>query len=88
VAQEGEESSDDRCRQAGEDIVGDHAPAVRERLDASDRSRFGDIENPEGQAYEWFVANDREGRDAGPHAALPDLAADHGLPMLDASKKH
>jgi CRISPR-associated protein (TIGR03986 family) len=41
----------------------------------------------EGQAYEWFVANDREGRDAGPHAALPDLADDRGLPMLDAPNK-
>lgn len=38
----------------------------------------------EGKAYEWFVANDRTGRDAGPRACLPDLANDSGLPMLDA----
>jgi CRISPR-associated protein (TIGR03986 family) len=40
--------------------------------------------HPEGKAYEWFVANDRTGRDAGPRACLPDLANDPGLPMLDA----
>lgn len=40
--------------------------------------------HPEGQAYEWFVANDRTGQNAGPQASLPDLAADSGLPMLDA----
>jgi CRISPR-associated protein (TIGR03986 family) len=40
--------------------------------------------HPEGKAYEWFVANDREGRDSGPHQALDDLATDTGLPMLTA----
>lgn len=40
--------------------------------------------HPEGKAYEWFVANDREGREAGPHQALDDLATDSGLPMLAA----
>jgi len=40
--------------------------------------------HPEGLAYEWFVENDRTGRDAGPAACLPDLANDPGLPMLDA----
>jgi CRISPR-associated protein (TIGR03986 family) len=37
--------------------------------------------HPEGKAYEWFVANDRERR-----CALADLADDHGLPMLEAPK--
>ncbi len=40
--------------------------------------------NPEGRAYEWFVANDRTGQNAGPQVSLPDLATDSGLPMLDA----
>jgi len=38
--------------------------------------------NPEGLAYEWFVANDRTGHNRGPQVSLPDLANDHGLPML------
>jgi CRISPR-associated protein (TIGR03986 family) len=40
--------------------------------------------NPEGLAYEWFVANDRTGHNGGPRVSLPDLANDSGLPMLDA----
>jgi CRISPR-associated protein (TIGR03986 family) len=40
--------------------------------------------HPEGQAYEWFVANDRTGAQGGPHVSLSDLAGDPGLPMLDA----
>jgi hypothetical protein len=40
--------------------------------------------NPEGLAYEWFVANDRTGQHGGPKVSLPDLQADTGLPMLDA----
>ena len=40
--------------------------------------------NPEGLAYEWFVANDRTGQNGGPQVSLPDLATDDGLPMLDA----
>jgi hypothetical protein len=40
--------------------------------------------NPQGLAYEWFVANDRTGQHGGPQVSLPDLAADTGLPMLDA----
>jgi len=43
--------------------------------------------HPEGLAYQWFVANDRTGRDAGPQVSLPDLAADSGLPMLDAPRQ-
>jgi len=43
--------------------------------------------NPEGLAYEWFVANDRTGRDSGPQVCLPDLASDYsGLPMLESKK--
>jgi hypothetical protein len=38
--------------------------------------------HPEGQAYEWFVANDRTGAQRGPRVSLPDLATDKGLPML------
>jgi CRISPR-associated protein (TIGR03986 family) len=40
--------------------------------------------HPEGQAYEWFVANERTGAQGGPRVALRDLANDPGLPMLDA----
>lgn len=43
--------------------------------------------HPEGLAYQWFVVNDRTGRDAGPQASLPDLATDSGLPMLDAPRQ-
>lgn len=39
--------------------------------------------HPEGKAYEWFVANDRAGKNAGPHLSLPDLINDQGLPILD-----
>jgi CRISPR-associated protein (TIGR03986 family) len=38
--------------------------------------------HPDGKAYEWFVANDRERR-----CALADLAEDTGLPMLEAPDK-
>jgi CRISPR-associated protein (TIGR03986 family) len=40
--------------------------------------------HPEGKAFEWFVANERTGRDGGPKLALLDLASDEGLPVLDA----
>lgn len=40
--------------------------------------------HPDGQNFEWFVANDRTGQNGGPQASLPDLATDLGLPMLDA----
>jgi CRISPR-associated protein (TIGR03986 family) len=43
--------------------------------------------HPEGLAYEWFVANDRTGRNGGPQVSLPDLATDDGLPMLDAPRR-
>lgn len=42
--------------------------------------------HPEGRAYEWFVANDRTGRDPGPGLSLPDLPKDGGLPILPAPK--
>lgn len=37
--------------------------------------------HPDGLAYEWFVANERT--NTGPRLALPDLASDRGLPLLD-----
>ncbi|MEP7341947.1 MAG: TIGR03986 family CRISPR-associated RAMP protein [Acidobacteriota bacterium] len=40
--------------------------------------------HPEGKAFEWFVANERTGRDGGPKLALLDLENDEGLPILDA----
>lgn len=43
--------------------------------------------NPEGLAYEWFVANDRTGQNGGPQVSLPDLSTDNGLPMLDAPRR-
>jgi CRISPR-associated protein (TIGR03986 family) len=39
--------------------------------------------HPEGKAFEWFVANERTGRDGGPKLSLPDLATDEGLPILE-----
>ncbi len=39
--------------------------------------------HPEGKAFEWFVANERTGRDGGPKLALPDLVNDEGLPILE-----
>ncbi|GIW92470.1 MAG: hypothetical protein KatS3mg110_0511 [Pirellulaceae bacterium] len=38
--------------------------------------------HPEGKAYEWFVENDRTGRNGGPNLCLPDLHRDTGLPIL------
>lgn len=43
--------------------------------------------NPEGLAYEWFVANDRTGQNGGPQVSLPELLTDDGLPMLDAPRR-
>lgn len=40
--------------------------------------------NPEGLAYEWFVANDRTGHNGGTQKSLPDLADDFGLPIFNA----
>jgi len=40
--------------------------------------------HPEGKAFEWFVANERTGRQGGPKLALPDLVEDDGLPVLEA----
>ena len=39
--------------------------------------------HPEGKAFEWFVANERTGRDGGPKLALPDLENEKGLPILE-----
>jgi len=40
--------------------------------------------HPEGKAFEWFVANERTGRDGGPKLALSDLVSDEGLPILES----
>jgi hypothetical protein len=40
--------------------------------------------HPEGKAFEWFVANERTGKQGGPKLALPDLVDDDGLPILEA----
>lgn len=41
--------------------------------------------HPEGKAFEWFVANEREERRHPKFAlALPDLVNDEGLPILEA----
>ncbi len=40
--------------------------------------------HPEGKAFEWFVANERTGREGGPKLALPDLEDEEGLPILEA----
>ncbi|HMX26912.1 MAG TPA: TIGR03986 family CRISPR-associated RAMP protein [Blastocatellia bacterium] len=39
--------------------------------------------HPEGKAFEWFVANERTGRQGGPKLGLPDLVTDEGLPILE-----
>jgi CRISPR-associated protein (TIGR03986 family) len=39
--------------------------------------------NPAGESFQWFVANDHPG----PQVSLPDLAADSGLPMLNARRQ-
>ncbi len=39
--------------------------------------------HPEGKAFEWFVANERTGRESGPKLALSDLTNDEGLPILE-----
>ena len=43
--------------------------------------------SPEGCNYEWFVANDRTGYDAGPGEALRSLASDDGLPILSSPQQ-
>lgn len=40
--------------------------------------------HPEGKAFEWFVANERTGKQGGPKLALPDLESDEGLPILES----
>ena len=40
--------------------------------------------HPEGKAFEWFVANERQPGDA---IGLPDLVDDHGLPCLTTGKE-
>jgi hypothetical protein len=38
----------------------------------------------DGKNYEWFTSNEKVGRDAGPHCALPDLGdPDRGLPYFE-----
>lgn len=39
--------------------------------------------HPEGKAFEWFVANERTGKQGGPKLALPNLVDDEGLPILE-----
>lgn len=38
--------------------------------------------HPDGKSFEWFVANERTGKQAGPKLSLPDLENDKGLPIL------
>lgn len=38
--------------------------------------------HPEGKAFEWFVANERTGKQGGPKVALPPLWEETGLPIL------
>lgn len=41
--------------------------------------------HPEGKSYEWFVANERTGRDGGDKLSLPDLVTDAGLRFYRSS---
>lgn len=64
----------------------DHLPTHYPR--ARQQGQTGPVPpHPEGKAYEWFVANDRTGREGGPQVCLPDLANDGGLPMLVAPRR-
>src|SRR5262249_20363141 len=48
-----------------------HSPRARQ-----EGQEFAAPPHPEGQAYEWFVANDRTGAQGGPRVSLPALATD------------
>jgi CRISPR-associated protein (TIGR03986 family) len=43
--------------------------------------------HPEGKSFEWFVENERTGRQGGPKLALPDLTDEKGLPYLDIRQR-
>ena len=66
-----------------------HADSLPTHYPRARQQGQGDLvpPHPEGKAYEWFVANDRTGREGGPQVSLPNLANDGGLPMLDAPHK-
>ena len=64
-----------------------HYPRARQRDSHGNPVPGAVPPHPEGKAYEWFVVNDRRGRDADPPAGLRDLAGDPGLPMLDAPRQ-
>lgn len=62
-----------------------HADTLPTHYPRVSQQRQGDPvpPNPEGLAYEWFVANDRTG---GSQVSLLDLAKDAGLPLLNAPR--
>lgn len=67
-----------RCAQGFRKPI--HYPRVRPEGLADDAAV---PPHPQGQAYEWFVANARAGQ-LGPKLALSDLVNDEGLPILKA----
>lgn len=70
-----------------EDNLPIHYPRARQR-DSQGNPIPGPVPpNPAGEAFQWFVANERVGgQNPGPQVSLPDLEADSGLPMLDAPR--
>jgi CRISPR-associated protein (TIGR03986 family) len=62
----------------------DGKPLHYPRASMPGESRNGTIPpNPKGEAFKWFVANERTGKDGGPKLSLPDLEIDEGLPILE-----
>lgn len=58
-----------------------HYPRAKQR---GQRNNSTIPPHPEGKAFEWFVANERTGREGGPKIGLTDLVNDDGFPILDA----
>lgn len=70
-----------RCAKGFEDGKPTHYPRA---LQSGQRLDSPIPPHPEGKAFEWFVANEREERRQPKFAvALPDLASDEGLPILE-----
>lgn len=69
------------------DILPIHYPRARPRDQLGNPIPGPVSPNPAGEAFQWFVANERTGgTNPGPQACLSDLADDQGLPMMDAPR--
>jgi CRISPR-associated protein (TIGR03986 family) len=66
-----------RCAKGFEDGLPIHYPRTRKP------GQTGAVPpNPEGKAFEWFVANERTGNQGGPKVSLPPLWDETGLRIL------